>query len=158
MRFSIPMESPAALAVVAAHGAVDVCCPLRSLLAYSAVALPLPSDACTAAFAAGSVAHFAEDVGLVGSVALHVALLNVAIYVGVKSAVEALFAYFFVVHIPLLVVRLALNRDRRRAAVLVAATLVSLHPNLNLAPSGVFLFDEKMQLVVAVHAALSKRY
>lgn len=132
-----------------------MCCPPCALLAYSAVALPLPSNACTAAFAAGSVAHFAEDVGLVGSVALHVALLSVAVYVGVKSAVAALFVYFFVVHIPLLLIRLALNRDKRRAAVLVAAALASLHPSLSLAPSGVFLFDEKMQLVVAVHAALS---
>lgn len=77
MRFAIPISHPVPFCVFAAHGAVDAALPPSRLLPYALALLPspplppLPSSASTAAFGVASLVHFASDVGVGASVALH---------------------------------------------------------------------------------------
>ena len=103
MRLSTPV-STRVLGAVALHGIVDFAAP-ETVLVYP-IALALPDRVSVPAFAVCSVFHFAEDVGLLGSAVLHLALAVLP----PRVAMVALDAYFLCLHLPLLFLRL-----RRRA-------------------------------------------
>eukprot|EP00966_Prymnesium_polylepis_P212988 4932653-Prymnesium_polylepis.1 len=79
MKFVLPCTNRVQLAIAAAHGASDVGSPPELLAVYALALLPVPGPACTAGFAFSSLLHFAGDIGLAGSIALHAALSGMAL-------------------------------------------------------------------------------
>ena len=59
------------LAVASMHAFTDATRAPRQLLPYAVALVPLPPGVTICAFVASSVAHFASDVGVTCSVALH---------------------------------------------------------------------------------------
>ena len=88
------------VAVVAAHGATDLATrrwpPAYVLCCF----VPLPPLAVTGLFVAGSLVHFAEDVGPDGSLALHSLAGLAALLGGAQRGLEFMLAYLACVHTP----------------------------------------------------------
>jgi predicted anti-sigma-YlaC factor YlaD len=151
MKFLIPLD-PAdrlPLALVAAHGASDLTAPRRRLAAYVTLAAPLDDGTATACFAVASVAHFAQDVGVVASLALH-AVVGACALVSYSVAFKVLLAYMLVLHIPLHLWRVRAQPRGTAGLVVIAAALVV--ARVALGDAGVFEFDEPLQRVVIAHA------
>lgn len=112
-----------AVAVASVHGAVDATRP-RHLYPYALLLLPpfaTHGDLVTACFLAASARHFALDVGVACSAALHVACAGVCA-VGAPSAAFALMSvYYCLLHAPLAYVRMV--RQQRWVALAAAALL-----------------------------------
>ena len=86
------------VALVVSHGATDL--DTRTWpLAYLAAAL-LPARTVTPIFAFFSWVHFAEDLGLMGSISLHVIAGLVWQFVSVQRGLELMLAYLAGVHTP----------------------------------------------------------
>jgi hypothetical protein len=149
MRFSIPCRSRFRLALAVGHGAADFSRPPAQLLAYGAALLPVPGPACTAAFGAASVVHFAADLGLDGSLALHLAVLALAgsSYARAMALVLNFMAFW---HVPRTAARLAAAGDL--AGLAFAALLALASAARPRKPS--FELGHKKQLVVVIHALL----
>ena len=116
-----PHEFHPIFAIIAAHGASDmdalsVCVP-RYLLCACA---PLPAPVVTVAFNAASVVHFASDVGVDGSIALHSLVGFAGLVGGSHVAARLMTAYMMLVHVPMHYARL-LVRGRVVGALLAAA-------------------------------------
>lgn len=89
----------AALALVAAHGATDV--DVDGFYVPYLVVLLLPAATVTPLFCVCSLLHFAADVGLLPSAALHCVAFAVA---GIRShahGMQLIFSYLLFVHTPL---------------------------------------------------------
>ena len=117
------MHSPIRRAVLlaAAHGMTDVAAP-DLLFPYVVLGLPLPGWLTTALFSAASVVHFASDMGLAMSAAMHVALTAMA----TRNADASFFlmsVYFCFVHTPLHYLRLLMDGSRGVAAVSIALAI-----------------------------------
>ena len=98
--FPLPFAPPA-LAVVAAHGLTDLdsCDFVPTYL--TACTLPLPAASVTVAFCIASFVHFSEDVGYLGSAALHAALFCTERAFGQAAALRTAMSYLSFVHLPL---------------------------------------------------------
>jgi hypothetical protein len=100
VEFRIPTTCPRlAIAVAAAHGSTDIVRG-KKLLTYAIAALPLPGWCVTIGFAISSLFHFANDVGLLGSVAGHSALLGLHQLGRQQTALTMLLTYMVLVHVP----------------------------------------------------------
>lgn len=107
------------VAAVAAHGATDLDSwrwPPWYTLFYFA---PLPPAAVTTLFIASSLVHFAEDVGIDGSLALHSLAGFLWVAASAQRGIEFMMAYLACVHMPAHYARCW--RRRRWSALVVAA-------------------------------------
>ena len=151
MRFTIPLDSAdrLPLALVAAHGASDLTAPRRRLAAYLTLAAPLDDGTTTACFAIASITHFAGDLGLLFSLALH-AVIGACSLVSYSTAMKILIAYMLVIHVPLHLWNLRAQPRGTAGLVVIAAALVV--ARVALGDASVFEFDEPLQRVVIAHA------
>ena len=114
-------------AVVAAHGATDLgswrWTPRYALCCIA----PLPPGAVTGVFVVSSLAHFAEDVGVDGSIAVHSLAGLATMMGGPQLGLEFMLSYLALVHTPMHYLRCW--RQRRWLALAFAAltTCVALH-------------------------------
>lgn len=151
MKFTLKVN-PSALAVIAAHGVSDIQKPIPHLATYALALCPIPGT--SAAFGVSSVVHFAKDIGIVGSVLLHAALCVIAT-VNLRLACVVLQLYMCILHIPAIVIALALKAEWTAMASITAATAVAWVARSKIAPGGVFVLGEIMQRVVIVHTILN---
>ena len=141
-----------AVRAVAVHGATDAWehSPRRWAAWYAAAAVPWPAT--TPLFFAASCLHFARDVGVCGSAALH--LLWAAVWRGAGLEAATVTALAYMVHLPLHYRRAAAAVPLRRwAAPMVALTLLSLLSMLAFS-FRVQALEDWVQRIVCVHAAL----
>ena len=111
------------LALIVAHGVTDFDQPTFPVHYLTWWLLPLPDVAVTAAFAAASIVHFADDLGDTGSLLFHFALLAVGLTRGAQVAFRIVITYLAYFHVPMHYGRAA-RRGRKRA--LAAAALSTL--------------------------------
>lgn len=89
------------LTAIALHGLTDLDEP-RSIPIYAAaICAPIPCCLITPLFCIASVAHFCNDVGLLGSVAVHATVAIIGVRFGIQAAFKAMIGYLGVVHVPL---------------------------------------------------------
>jgi len=150
--FSIDGLRPA-LAVVAAHGATDLD-RLDCLAHYAAwLLLPCPGEFITALFLASSTLHFAEDVGLWGSI-LVMATTGVLHFCGnTERAFQFMFAYLLVVHTPMHYARCIDEGCVRGLFVAAIATLCMLSYPRRLLGERFFVMGHGVQRIVLAHIA-----
>ena len=155
MRFALPVLGHAPLAIAAAHGAADVTRPPQQLLLYAIALLPVPGRLTTSAFAAASIVHFASDpIGVSGSFALHLLVLIEAKY-SVAGATTTMLLYMITVHIPYLLVCLAI-RSRLFAIVAIwIASAVCLRRRLPRVEDKVYILSETHQRIIVSHVLIS---
>ena len=112
------LRSPIRRAVLlaAAHGMTDVAAPAL-LLPYSIIAMPVPGWVTTMLFSAASVVHFAADIGLGLSAAMHLGLTTAALR-NRDASFFVMSLYFVCVHTPMHYFRLL--AERRVTAVVAA--------------------------------------
>jgi hypothetical protein len=126
--FDFALSSTAArvaAAVAAAHGITDLESFDCVLLYLVCLLVPLHTRAVTGVFCACSLMHFADDVGVGGSLALHAAMLGTGALFGRQRAMELVVCYMLLVHLPSHY-RRCFFRGRRRALALAAvATAVA---------------------------------
>ena len=151
MKFTLKVN-PSALAVIAAHGVSDVQKPIPHLATYALALCPIPGT--SAAFCVSSIVHFAKDIGIVGSVLLH-AVLCVIATVNLRLACVVLQVYMCILHIPVMLLALALKAEWTTVACIAAATAVAWVVRSKLAPGGWFVLGEIMQRIVVVHTILN---
>ena len=100
VEFHIATKCPRlAIAVAAAHGSTDIVRG-KKLLTYAIAALPLRGWCVTIGFAISSLWHFASDVGLLASVAVHSVLFGLHQLGRQQTAFTLLLAYMVLVHVP----------------------------------------------------------
>lgn len=156
MKFVVPVKSPGLFAVAAAHGAVDFARPKEQLAFYMLALVPLPGWVCTVGFGLSSVVHFAGDLSMPGSLALHAGLAMVSFLRGPKIAFDFVVRYMTAVHIPLLVVRLALQARWEALTVLGYGTLFAATRARGLLDKrGCYVLSHSHQLLVVSHVLLS---
>lgn len=109
------------IAAVAAHGITDLDSTAWPPWYALCCLLPMPDDAVTAWFCASSVCHFADDVGLGGSLALHACSAAVLAAAGPQRALDLMLGYLSCVHVPSHYWRCA-RRGRWRGLALAGAT------------------------------------
>ena len=95
------------LCVAANHGMIDIVThPTRTLL-YTMALAPIPDIAWVIAFVPASIAHFGRDIGIKGSLLLHMLLGTCAfVFKNTIIAETILLAYIAVIHIPAATMRL----------------------------------------------------
>jgi len=158
MRFVVPCSSRVGLSVAAAHGAADAARSPTQLLLYSVALLPLPGALCTAAFAACSVLHFSDDVGGVGSVALHAATLALASR-SCGLATRLMLVYINRVHVPVLVMRLLARGAWTALACVACASAAFIACGVpRVEDGGTFEFGHRQQMIVVCHVILSRAF
>ena len=150
VEFALPTQWPNwALAIVAGHGLTD-CVLGPRLVCYVIVLLPLPEWSVTCCFGAASLAHFAADVGVHLSVALHLTL--VALYAVAKQelAFSLLLAYMTLVHVPVHYAGVLAEENggiATAAAAAFSAVLYAVSPWRN----GQFVLSHRAQRLVISH-------
>jgi hypothetical protein len=155
MKFTLPCNNGVQLAIAAAHGASDIGKPPGLLAVYSLALLPVPGPACTAGFAFSSLLHFAGDMGMAGSLALHVTLAGMAV-VSTELATSALLLYMNFIHIPILVAKLCASGSFYSVFAMMYTMLFFSRKQLpKLDNNGCFEFGHRMQLLVVCHVLLS---
>ena len=135
------------VAVVAAHGATDLA-TRRWPPAYALCCLaPLPPPVVTGLFVAGSLVHFAEDVGPDGTIALHSLAGMATLLGGAQRGLEFMLAYLACVHTPAHYARCWRRRRWRALACAGLATLLALAASLRV--RGVVVGHIVQRLVLA---------
>ena len=138
---------------VAAHGATDVdsdwCIPSYVLFC----ATPLPPPFVTAVFNLASVVHFAADVGVVGSFALHALVALVGVVWGSQHASRLMMAYLAFAHVPLHYAR-CLATGRHSA--IVAAALFTAVVAIGTRGMDTICLSQATQRVVVAHVFVEK--
>jgi hypothetical protein len=153
MRFVLPTKNQLALSVAAAHGAADAGRHPAQLLIYGIALLPWSNRATTAAFAASSVVHFAQDLGTGGSLLLHATAAGLALH-SVEKAVRLVLTYMIAVHIPCLAFALARKGRTASAACMVCAMLLFARLKVPRIKNGCFLFTHRQQLLIVAHVLI----
>jgi hypothetical protein len=155
MRFSIPCSNRVQLGIAAAHGASDAGKSPELLMVYALALMPIPGPVVTAGFAVSSLLHFAGDVGLAGSLALHASLAGMAVF-SIERATRALFVYMNYVHIPIIIFKLLICGSYSSLYAMLYTMLFFARNRLpKLDQHGRFEFGHRMQLVVMCHVILS---
>jgi hypothetical protein len=149
MKFSVPTAFPnLALASVAAHGLTDWTSG-KHLRTYVLMVLPLPGAFITSTFLALSFFHFAGDVGLLGTTALHGFIAYNYAWGSQQRALNALLGYMTLVHVPAHYSRVAQTKDAFASLGATAAATVALAIK---APwKGVMPIDHMVQRLVICH-------
>lgn len=123
MKFDFTLTSDvdvAALAIVSGHGATDI--DVEGFwMTYAAVAI-LPDFVVSPLFLLCSLAHFSQDVGVVGSAMLHWSSALVSAAFGVQRGGQLMFLYLLIVHTPLHYMR---SFQKARGTGLFSAAVVS---------------------------------
>lgn len=155
MHFVLPVPSPLLFAVVAAHGAVDLA---RDPRPYAVLLLPPAPTLTTALFCFSSIVHFGCDVGFLRSVFGHVLITILALFDTV-SAATLLFAYMFLVHMPLLLKRILLQRRGNELLIWIAVCLFILaNPHFLVSPTdGMVTLTHRMQGAIVCHTWVEMR-
>ena len=117
--------------------------------------LPLPGRVVTSAFSAASVVHFARDIGMGGSAVLHSVLFVLWRRERVSDAVDLLVLFFLTVHLPMLVVRIWMDRRALPLFLFAAAFAAFWRMDLPRVRDGVYVLCHRQQLLVVVHALLN---
>lgn len=106
MRHPVPILRKRILCVVANHGLIDIITHPSRIFIYAAALTPIPDIAWLIAFVPASVIHFGQDVGIFGSVLLHLLLAAFAVRLNVEFAETCLLIFMMLVHIPCVIMRL----------------------------------------------------
>lgn len=150
---SAPSPLVPLVAIVAAHGATDLDSPFTALPKYAACCLaPVPAPLVAVAFCVASVAHFARDVGIDNSIALHALLGFCTLAFGVARGLSIMLIYMSVVHVPLHYMRVC--RDGRYLALLLACVVTGVayvHVVAAACASGVVWLGPREQRIVVAH-------
>lgn len=154
MRFVLQVHSQLALSIAAAHGAADAGRHPAQLLIYGLALLPWPGCAVTAAFAASSVVHFAQDVGVRGSLLLHAAATVLACR-DAERAVKLMLAHLVAVHIPRLAMVLADKGHLAALACMLYTVIIFSRWRVPRVERGEYCFGHKEQLLVVCHVIIS---
>ena len=95
------------LCVAANHGMIDIVThPTRTLL-YTIALAPIPDLAWVVVFVPASIAHFSRDIGVRGSLILHMLLVScVLVFKNTLFAETILLGYMALIHIPAATLRL----------------------------------------------------
>ena len=101
-----PMLRKRIICVVANHGLIDILSHNSRIWLYAMVLTPVPDIAWFIAFVPASVIHFGLDVGIFGSVLLHIVLISCAVIVNVECAETCLLVFMVFIHIPCIFMRL----------------------------------------------------
>ena len=91
------------LATIGGHGASDIALAGQTMELYGSMFLfasIVPEVIMNIVFIIASIAHFANDVTVVGSIALHAVLVTTAVCASREIAVDALLAYMVIFHLP----------------------------------------------------------
>lgn len=156
MRFKVPCTNRLQLSLAAAHGAVDAAKPPELLAVYALALLPVPGPLCTAGFALSSVVHFASDIGLWGSIVLHL-VLSITAAVSYKEAVSMLLNYMCYLHIPLLVVKLIFSGSFSPLFIMLYCMIFFAKRGIpRTDDAGQYVFGHKHQLIVVCHVLISQ--
>tara|TARA_Y100000389_G_scaffold197342_1_gene231768 strand:+ start:4570 stop:5049 length:480 start_codon:yes stop_codon:yes gene_type:complete len=154
MRFVVPVSNQLALSIAAAHGAADAGRHPAQLLLYGLALLPWSGRTTTAAFAAASVVHFAQDVGVGGSLLLHAAATGLA-FRSMEKAVRLMLAYMLAVHIPCLTVVLAAKSRFASVACMLYTIMLFARWEVPRVERGYYFFGHRQQLLVVCHVLIS---
>lgn len=109
------------LCVAANHGMIDLVIHPSRIWVYAALLTPIPDIVWWIAFVPASVIHFGQDVGMFGSVLLHMFLAACAVHVDVEFAETCLLVFMVVVHIPCVLMRL----NSRASVIFMFALIVA---------------------------------
>ena len=150
VRYTIPLGAHhlhPLISIVAAHGVTDLdtwrWLPRYALCAFA----PASPVVVTTTFSAASVVHFARDVGVDGSVALHSLVGMATLLFGTRVGMWLMLNYLVFVHVPLHYLRCF--RGGRRAALVVAALATVAAIVGTRGKSAVVLSDFAQRVVVA---------
>lgn len=139
------------VALVAAHGATDFATSSWPLV-YAACCM-IPSACVTPVFVCGSLVHFAEDLGVGGSLVLHAVAGLAWWHGGAQRGLELMLAYLGVVHTPSHYLRCW--RRGRRVALLAASVTTTLLAwwllRLHRVATATLSIDHTIQQVVIAH-------
>ena len=136
------------VAVVGAHGATDLATWHWPPIYAACCFVPLPPSAVTGAFVATSLAHFAEDCGPDGSLALHSLAGFLYLAGGAQRGLELMIAYLACVHTP---AHYARCWRRRRWGALGAAALATLTALASMRRVRVVSVGHSIQRLVVAH-------
>tara|TARA_B100001109_G_scaffold243426_1_gene229236 strand:- start:724 stop:1203 length:480 start_codon:yes stop_codon:yes gene_type:complete len=154
MRFVVPVSNQLALSIAAAHGAADAGRHPAQLLLYGLALLPWSARTTTAAFAAASVVHFAQDVGVGGSLLLHAAATGLA-FRNVEKAVRLMLAYILTVHIPFLTMMLAAKSRFASIGCMIYTIMLFARWRVPKVERGYYFLGHRQQLLVVCHVLIS---
>ena len=154
MRFVIPVSNQLALSIAAAHGAADAGRHPAQLLVYGLALMPWSGRTTTSAFAAASIVHFAQDVGVGGSLLLHAVVTGLA-FRNVQKAVGLMLAYMLAVHIPFLTMMLAAKARFASVACMLYTIMLFARWEVPRVERGYYLFTHRQQLLVVCHVLIS---
>ena len=138
------------VAFVGAHGATDLATPYWPPIYAVCCLTPLPSKVVTGLFVAASLAHFAEDGGPDGSIALHSLAGFVWLALGAQRALELMLAYLSLVHTPAHYARCWHRKRWRALGLAAAATAVA---GVVAQPLRVVQVSHAVQRLVVAHVA-----
>lgn len=138
------------VALVGAHGATDLATPCWPPIYAVCCLTPLPPKAVTGLFVAASLAHFAEDGGPDGSIALHSLAGFVWLALGAQRALELMLAYLSLVHTPAHYARCWHRKRWRALGLAAAATAVA---GVVAQPLRVVQVSHAVQRLVVAHVA-----
>jgi hypothetical protein len=154
MRFILPVSNQLALSIAAAHGAADAGRHPAQLLVYGLALMPWSGRTATSAFAAASIVHFAQDVGVAGSLLLHAVVTGLA-FRNVQKAVRLMLAYILAIHIPCLVVVLAAKARLASISCMLYTILLFARWEVPKIERGYFLLGHRQQLLIVCHVLIS---
>jgi len=117
------------IAIAAAHGLTDLDSTTWVTPYGILLLLPLPSPVVTGLFCVSSVLHFAEDVSIYGSVALHGAVATLGSLRGTQAAFRAMFIYLCFCHVPMHFSRCYLRGRWRATVFTIVVTILSTAPS-----------------------------
>lgn len=137
------------VAIVATHGLTDLdsiaWVPYYTVLSL----LPIPSPVVTALFCVSSVAHFAEDIGVAGSIMVHGTVALVGHTRGVQTAFKAMIFYLSFCHVPMHYWRCYVRS--RHVAALITAGITALAAMLSNTMHEWVPLTDGMQRIATAH-------
>jgi len=154
------------LALIGGHGASDVVLLGQTAELYGSVFLfasIVPEVVMNVLFLIASIAHFANDVTVFGSIALHVALVTAAIAMSREIAVDALLVYMMCIHLPSHFLRLY-DEKEFNAMAFAAVVMAGMSASVLLCPAvffassdeGLVSFTKIEQAIVCGHVIFEK--
>lgn len=138
------------LALVAAHGVTDVDCKAWPSTYVLCLTAPIPPMALTPLFCVFSLLHFAEDVTVPGSAAVHAAVALIGAWRGLDSAAHAMLLYLALVHVPAHYAR-CFRRGRHSA--LGAAAVATVAARGFFESGKVYALTPTLQRIVMAHVS-----
>jgi len=136
------------ISIAAVHGLTDLDTAHWPQCYGVLMLLPLPSPIITSMFCIFSVLHFAEDLGIHGSMLFHTFVAVLTRARGVQTALKAMVYYLCLYHVPMHFVRCFVRKRFCAIIFTLTATCVAVHLS-SLLNEEVLLTDNIQKIVVA---------